>query len=141
MLDKIINFTKSELMELSDEIVSPVLNNETYALNLDVKLKAMADVISDARSKIKYKVKEEVSEIKSVYGVAVSLRNGYAVLDFSKDKEYALLEQQLKERKELLTQAFKLHEKGQVLMDENSEQIPVVPVKSYTEDSIVYSIK
>ncbi len=140
MLEKIERLEKIELVRFADSIIEGVLEGKEYAIKVDVKLKALEEVAKDARGKIKHLVKKEASELDSIFGVPVSIRNGYATLNFSEDEEYARLEKALKERKELLTQAFKMKEKGQELVVDG-EQVPVVSVKNYTEDSIVYSFK
>jgi len=73
-----------------------------------------------------------------LFGCKVSKRNGYAILDFEQDAEYAMLKKQLDERKALLTQSFKtVHN----VITDNGEVVPKLPVKSYTSDSIIYTFK
>jgi len=129
-------------LEISDMLSAPVLNNEISALEQDVKLKALEESIGDARSKIKPKVIEGAIGVKSCLGVEVSSRKGSQTLNYSEDKEWARLEKQKKDREELLKQAWEMRQSdpdSQLVV--SSEEIPVVGVRSYTADSIIYKFK
>lgn len=139
MLERIERLEKAYLAEVSDSLVNRVIEGYESALKVDVKLNCLGEIVKDARAKIKSQVKREAETESTVLGVGIKVRNGYANLNYSEDEEYARLEKQLKDRKELLSQSFKMHEKGQELVVDG-EQIPVVSVKSYTDDSIIYSL-
>jgi hypothetical protein len=71
----------------------------------------------------------------ALYGSKITIRNGYDVLDYTKDPIYSELQEKLKERQELLKMAHK--HKGQYF-DGDGIEVPKVPVKSATSDSIIY---
>jgi hypothetical protein len=106
---------------------------------MDCKLKFAEESIKASREKIKaYVLKKEIGSIHELFGCKVSKRNGYAILDFEQDAEYAMLKKQLDERKALLSQSFKtVHN----VVTEQGEVVPKLPVKSYTSDSISYTFK
>jgi len=125
--------------EISENLIESFKNSELDALEMDCKLKFAEESIKVAREKIKpYVLKKEIGSTHELFGCKVSKRNGYAILDFEQDAEYAMLKKQLDERKSLLSQSFKtVHN----VVTEDGEVVPKLPVKSYTSDSISYTFK
>ena len=125
--------------EVSENLIQAFKNSDLEALEMDCKLKFAEESIKSAREKIKpYVMKKEIGSTHELFGCKVSKRNGYAILDFEQDSEYAMLKKQLDERKALLSQSFKtVHN----VVTEDGEVVPKLPVKSYTSDSISYTFK
>jgi len=125
--------------EVSENLIELFKNGEFEALEMDCKLKFAEESIKVAREKIKpWVMKKEIGSTHELFGCKVSKRNGYAILDFEQDAEYAMLKKQLDERKALLSQSFKtVHN----VVTDNGEVVPKLPVKSYTSDSISYTFK
>ncbi len=130
---------KVGIEEVSENLIELFKNGELEALEMDFKLKFAEEYIKVAREKIKpWVMKKEIGSTHELFGCKVSKRNGYAILDFEQDAEYAMLKKQLDERKALLTQSFKtVHN----VITEDGEVVPKLPVKSYTSDSISYTFK
>jgi hypothetical protein len=130
---------KVGIEEVSENLIELFKNGELEALEMDCKLKFAEESIKVAREKIKpYVMKKEIGSTHELFGCKVSKRNGYAILDFEQDAEYAMLKKQLDERKALLSQSFKtVHN----VVTDNGEVVPKLPVKSYTSDSISYTFK
>ena len=130
---------KVGIEEVSENLIELFKNGELEALEMDCKLKFAEESIKVAREKIKpYVLKKEIGSTHELFGCKVSKRNGYAILDFEQDAEYAMLKKQLDERKSLLSQSFKtVHN----VVTEDGEVVPKLPVKSYTSDSISYTFK
>jgi hypothetical protein len=125
--------------EVSENLIEAFKNGELDAIEMDCKLKFAEESIKVSREKIKpYVMKKEIGSTHELFGCKVSKRNGYAILDFEQDAEYAMLKKQLDERKALLSQSFKtVHS----VVTEDGEVVPKLPVKSYTSDSISYTFK
>ena len=134
-----VNLDRVGIEEVSENLIELFKNGELEALEMDCKLKFAEESIKVAREKIKpYVMKKEIGSTHELFGCKVSKRNGYAILDFEQDAEYAMLKKQLDERKALLTQSFKtVHN----VITEDGEVVPKLPVKSYTSDSISYTFK
>jgi hypothetical protein len=134
-----ISLDKVGIEEVSENLIELFKNGELEALEMDCKLKFAEESIKVAREKIKpYVMKKEIGSTHELFGCKVSKRNGYAILDFEQDAEYAMLKRQLDERKALLSQSFKtVHS----VVTDNGEVVPKLPVKSYTSDSISYTFK
>jgi hypothetical protein len=134
-----VNLDRVGIEEVSENLIELFKNGELEALEMDCKLKFAEESIKVAREKIKpYVMKKEIGSTHELFGCKVSKRNGYAILDFEQDAEYAMLKKQLDERKALLSQSFKtVHN----VVTDNGEVVPKLPVKSYTSDSISYTFK
>lgn len=134
-----VSLDRVGIEEVSENLIEAFKNGELDALEMDCKLKFAEESIKVAREKIKpYVMKKEIGSTHELFGCKVSKRNGYAILDFEQDAEYAILKKQLDERKALLSQSFKtVHN----VVTDNGEVVPKLPVKSYTSDSISYTFK
>jgi hypothetical protein len=134
-----VNLDRVGIEEVSENLIEAFKNGELDALEMDCKLKFAEESIKASREKIKpYVLKKEIGSSHLLFGCKVSKRNGYAILDFEQDEEYAFLKKQLDERKALLTQAYKtVHN----VVTEQGEIVRKLPVKSYTSDSISYTLK
>ena len=144
MIERFVGvITLEHKMEISEALTGPVFNNEVDALDHDVKLKALEDSIDDARKKIKSKVIEAAEGRKSSLGVGFTItKGGTASLNYSDDPAWVKLESMKKDREKLLKQAFEMHQKdpeSQLVVD--SEEIPVVTVKSYSSESVRYKFE
>lgn len=71
----------------------------------------------------------------ALYNSSITVRNGYDILDYEKDPIYAGLQDQLKQRQELLKTAYK---SKLPIYDSEGIEVPKVPVKKATGDSIIY---
>ncbi len=139
-LFEINTFNKGTIQTMIDNICENVTNGYEDANVLDLKLKAIEDIVKGSRENLKGKILEYYTtnkDVNKLMGVDISIRNGYETLDYSKDVEYAELEEKLKARKELLTTAYKMKMKDQELVVDG-ELVPLVPVKSVVNDSVVY---
>jgi hypothetical protein len=134
-----VNLDRVGIEEVSENLIEAFKNGELDALEMDCKLKFAEETIKASREKIKpYVMKKEIGASHLLFGCKVSKRNGYAILDFEQDEEYAFLKKQMDERKALLTQAYKtVHN----VVTEQGEIVRKLPVKSYTSDSISYTFK
>jgi hypothetical protein len=134
-----VSLDRVGIEEVSENLIEAFKNGELDALEMDCKLKFAEESIKVSREKIKaYVLKKEIVSTHELFGCKVSKRNGYAILDFEQDAEYAMLKKQLDERKALLSQSFKtVHN----VITEDGEVVPKLPVKSYTSDSISYTFK
>jgi len=134
-----VSLDRVGIEEVSENLIEAFKNGELDALEMDCKLKFAEESIKASREKIKpYVMKKEIGSSHQLFGCKVSKRNGYAILDFEQDEEYAFLKKQIDERKALLTQSFKtVHN----VVTEQGEIVRKLPVKSYTSDSISYTFK
>jgi len=103
-----------------------------------------AKVIKDIAEGIMEVAKPLIENLESVdlpqnlSGVELSERSGWDNLDYDSDPVYKALKEQLKEREGLLKSAYN-HSRsfGLVMVDENGEALPIVPVKSVTKSALI----
>jgi hypothetical protein len=130
------DLTKTQIEITAEGITSAVFEGFEDALELDLKLKFMEETIKAARAKIDSTVRGICETTPEKFGVKISIRSGYTIYDYEKDKEYSVLKAKLKEREELLKEAAK---SKNILVTAEGEQVEKPPVKSYTKDSFSYT--
>lgn len=134
-----MELSKSTIEVQADNIIANVIDGFDSALELDVKLKYVEETIKLARGKIKENVQKESDKgVNSYQGCTVSKKKGSYRLDYSKDKVYSDIEKELEERKKLLDQAYN---STAILVINDGEIVPKVPVKTWVADSISYTFK
>jgi hypothetical protein len=127
--------SKSNITAISNKIVTELETKS--ALEVDLQLKFIEEIVKDARGKINPYVLKAVSSNTEINGCKIAYKNGYAQLDYEQDSEYLSLKNALSRRKEWLDLSFKSSE--EIVVD--SEIVPKVGVKSYTKDSVTYAFK
>lgn len=136
--------SKSELTHKANTLAGFVLDGHVDPLDMDIRLKAMSEIIDITRKIIKPNLisKVERDNTKELQGCKISLRNGSCILDYEKDHEYEMIKAKLSLRKELLDMSYNMKLKGlQSFNPETGEIIISVPVKSYSDSSISYTFK
>ena len=81
----------------------------------------------------------EFNKGEKYYGVVWEIRSGKTTYDFEKDNEYKSLNDQLKNRRKLLTAACKSAQNNIGTFNADSgEEITIVPIKSIARDTLVF---
>ena len=138
------DLSKADFNLKANQLAALVEDGFIDALDMDIRLKAMIEVIEIARKTIKplLVAKVERDGTKDLYGCKIALKNGNKLLDYCSDGEYNSIKERLAQRKELLDMAYSIGLKGiQSTHPETGEIIKIIPVKSYGEDSISYTFK
>lgn len=90
--------TKSDLKAKASEITAPVHDGEMYALDLDIQLKGIEEVVAAARKSIREAVISEAGRYarhdSRKAGVRFEVRNGAVQYDYGADPVYASLKAQ-----------------------------------------------
>ena len=139
-----VDYSKSTLDSIAKELSDLVKDGHLYALETDVKLKAMQEVIERVRKEIRPNVLNEITRngTKEFNGVAVKENSGRTTLDYDSDAEYSILKSRLSARKEILDAAYKASQKGiMVFYDKDSAEVFAPEVKSVGENSVSYTFK
>lgn len=143
-LPELAEITKSVILDKAEQIVSIVVSENASAIEMDVRLKAMEEVIDIARKKIKPMVLSEMGANKSidVAGTKISQMAGRVLYDYESDSAYKTIKEKLDKRKALLDMAIKATQSGVSCFDEESGEVVISPiVKSTSEDTIKYEFK
>lgn len=123
-------------------IVAAVKEGDVDALKAYASFKGIANTLKDATPELEKEAMVEADKYGgktfSANGVEFTFRNGSQTLDYGKDPVWLEIKTQLDARQELLKVAFK--QKG-AFYDEEGIEIPKVPVKTFTKDSLSVSFK
>lgn len=132
--------TKSDLKAKALEITAPVHEGYASALDTDIQLKAVQEVVIAARTSIADAVKAEAAlyakNDSRKAGVRFEVRNGAVQHDYEADPVYASLKAQMEARKKLLDAALK----SETIADENGAVVPRVSVKKTNDSYIQYTM-
>lgn len=136
--------SKAELTHKANSLAGFVLDGHIDPLDMDIRLKAMSEIIDMTRKVIKPNLiaKVERDNTKELQGCKIALKNGNITLDYNFDSEYVMLKEALAARKELLDMAYDMSLKGlQSFHPETGEVTTVVPVKTFGDMVISYTFK
>ena len=131
------DFSKKDAKKQGLELARNILDNgNVNPLEVMATLVRLSEVINTFQTELKANL--DLPEELKLNGVHFKSRQGYAVLDYSKDGMVDHYEKLLKQRKDLIKSASKA---GEPVTDPNTgEEINPVPVKNYTKDSIVITL-
>lgn len=122
-------------------IVAAVKEGEIDPLKAYASFKGIGNTVKDATPELEKEAMIEADKYGKTFshgGVEFAFRNGSQTLDYGKDPVWLEIKTQLDARQELLKVAFK--QKG-AFYDEEGIEIPKVPVKTFTKDSLSVSFK
>jgi hypothetical protein len=136
------DYKKETIQAESMQVVQRVKDGEISALNAHLMAKAlvkMADVIVDQTKAETIKEAATYGKDQStLFGASFQVANSPNTYDFESDTVYAELNEQLKKRRELLSQSLKTTAD---MVDINGEVIPKVPVKSHGGETLKVTFK
>ena len=140
-IEKILSDIK--LTDISKELINKTAINLTLnvqegfedAIDLDVKLKFIEEIIKSSRELINSQVIKEAEEVKDRLGIKIQVKRGYPKYNFKEDVHYLELLQKAEQREQLLKEAVKTSHQ---ILTEDGEIVPKCPVISYTKDSVSY---
>jgi len=127
--------------EIVKDIVRDVEDRNLKGLAAYARLKSVEKIIKEGLESVYEQALKEADEqgekTFKLHGFYFEKRNGRATYSFKHIPDYVEAESFLKEMKAKYTNSFKLAEKGQSLIDEDTgEQVPVARVQ-YSKDSII----
>lgn len=135
---------KKTISSLAAGLVESVENGNIDPLEIHLKAKAIKYAMDEVIKKTDEIVLDEAKKHgKSFerFGAMVILKEGADTCDYTQDDEYQRIDAMLKDRKEKLSLAYKMAQKGQIMVDsETGEQIPVMPAKP-TKPTITIQFK
>lgn len=130
-INKIASLSKKEITKQAEEQINLIINegfqDPLEALVLIKRIKDYVDLVEKGIRK-NYDLKESVE----LFGAKVSKVSGRKMVQYKEDQVYETLEQDLKNRKDLLDLALKSNKQ---IFDDEGVEIPKVSVK-YASDSI-----
>lgn len=122
-------------------IVASVKEGLFDPLRVYASINGIKKSIEDVKPELEKHAMEEADKFGKSFskaGVEFSIRNGSQTLDYEADEVYKERKESLKAREEMLKMAFKSKE---TFFDGEGVEVPKVPVKSFTKDSLVVKFK
>jgi hypothetical protein len=142
---KLPTFSETALTALADNICTDIETGLGKALNAYIQAKALDELSKKIIDRIKSLAIDEAENYSkaesTLNGASFTLSSTPVNLDFEADDEYRQLNEALKKRRAELTDAYKGSLKGQVIVNDQGEAVPVVPVKKESETTIKISFK
>lgn len=136
------NITKAEIIAQAQAIIDKVIVGELDPLKVHVYAKAMKEaweLIASETQGYALDEAEKYGKEGKVFGASFRLSSTGDRYDYEADQTYRDLKEKLKQREELLKQAVK--SRVVLVDDETGEQIPKVPVKSSSKQTLNVSFK
>ena len=129
---------RNEISQLVQDVVD---GNESAAKAWSI-LKEIDSLIKAGLSEIEPIAMDEAREFNTKekhYGGYWIIGSTQTILDYSQDEYYSEYDQKAKERKKMLTNAWKAHHQGSGFFDSNTgEEIPILPVKTPSKEMLIY---
>jgi len=135
--------TKQTVKDKIKAVEIGLLNGTIEPKAAYIQAKVVKDIADGIMEQAKHLIKDTDTSLlpDNLKGIELSIRNGREILDYEKDSIYSDLIAKLKEREGLLKSAYQHNQKVQgVITDESGEVIPVVPVKSFSKNSLIIDL-
>lgn len=142
LLNKIMTENKKGIQSFAAQNAASILDEgNTNIIQEYIKARRLQEYLDNYISGLKKAVKSQVSQNgnKVIEGDnEVSIVAGRTHIDYELDTFYADLKKKLEARK---LQLDMVHKTGQTAYDSDGCEIPVLPTKSYSEDSLMLKMK
>lgn len=132
------------IREQISQLIQDVMDGNESAAKAYSMLKDIASVTESGTKVILDAALQEAREFNKgevYYGGVWEVRNTATYLDFSKDDIFTNLNQSALARKKDLNQAWKAKQDGKFFATEDGEEIPVLPVKTPSKETLIYKPK
>jgi hypothetical protein len=126
------NISKADISEFIESVTSEVIDGNISPLSVHVRCKALIKALEGIIENTQDIAIDEAYHFKgafSIEGANVVLREGHGMPDFTQDEVCNNLAVQLKQRQELLKQAFRMNGKAVIVDPDTGEIVPVLPMK------------
>lgn len=139
--------TKSHIAEISDKIISNVMDGNEDALKAYIKAKGLSELASSIVDGLKdeaIKEAEKYSDSETVFGCKVQVKNTPTTYDFSHNDEWALLNSRLdsikREMKQIEQKMLDAMKYAEVVDDRTGEVIPPAQIKKAGSQTLAITI-
>jgi hypothetical protein len=122
-------------------MIQSVIDGEVSACEVHAKLKDLKELIDNGLTEIEEAVRQEAltfNKDESYWGGKWQFRTTASTLDYTLDKEYSDLNAMASERKKLLNKAWKGSCEGQIILTQEGEEVPIMPIKKPGKEIVVF---
>ena len=138
------NVGKEDIAIYAANMISLVEEGEVNPLEFHIKAKALSKALADVIAKTEELTREEAMKYSQkqfeAFGATIQLKEGADTPDLDIDPILRELKAKVKDREELLKQAYKMKGKGEIVDHSTGEFVPALPPKP-TKSSIAITFK
>jgi hypothetical protein len=138
------NVGKEDIAIYAANMISLVEEGEVNPLEFHIKAKALSKALADVIAKTEELTREEAMKYSQkqfeAFGATIQLKEGADTPDLDIDPILRELKYKVKDREELLKQAYKMKGKGEIVDPSTGEFVPALPPKP-TKSSIAITFK
>jgi len=138
------NVGKEDIAIYAANMISLVEDGEVNPLEFHIKAKALSKALADVIAKTEELTREEAMKYSQkqfeAFGATIQLKEGADTPDLDIDPILRELKAKVKDREELLKQAYKMKGKGEIVDPSTGEFAPALPPKP-TKSSIAITFK
>jgi hypothetical protein len=138
------NVGKEDIATYAANMISLVEDGEVNPLEFHIKAKALSKALAEVIAKTEELTREEAMTYSQkqfeAFGATIQLKEGADTPDMDIDPILRELKAKVKDREELLKQAYKMKGKGEIVDPSTGEFVPALPPKP-TKSSIAITFK
>ena len=138
-----VDISKADIADIAAGLILRIEEGEVNPIVAHVRLKAVVKALEQALKATEQTVRDEAEKhgkTFSAFGAEIQLKDGALTPDYTQDKVWQDLDEQLTYREELLKMAFRNAGKMTVIDEATGEVVPVCPSKG-TKPSIAVTFK
>jgi len=137
------DISKQDIADIAANLILRIEEGEVNPIAAHVRLKAVVKALEQVLKATEQTVRDEAEKhgkTFSAFGAEIQLKDGALTPDYTQDKVWQDLDEQLTYREELLKMAFRNAGKMTVIDEATGEVVPVCPAKG-TKPSIAVTFK
>ena len=137
------DISKADIADIAANLIHRIEEGEVNPIAAHVRLKAVVKALEQVLKATEQTVRDEAEKhgkTFSAFGAEIQLKDGALTPDYTQDKVWQDLDEQLTYREELLKMAFRNAGKMTVIDEATGEVVPVCPAKG-TKPSIAVTFK
>ena len=138
-----VDISKADIADIAAGLILRIEDGEVNPIAAHVRLKAVVKALEQVLKATEQTVRDEAEKhgkTFSAFGAEIQLKDGALTPDYTQDKVWQDLDEQLTYREELLKMAFRNAGKMTVIDEATGEVVPVCPSKG-TKPSIAVTFK
>ena len=138
-----VDISKADIADIAAGLILRIEEGEVNPIAAHVRLKAVVKALEQVLKATEQTVRDEAEKhgkTFSAFGAEIQLKDGALTPDYTQDKVWQDLDEQLTYREELLKTAFRNAGKMTVIDEATGEVVPVCPSKG-TKPSIAVTFK
>jgi hypothetical protein len=137
------DISKADIADIASNLIARIEDGEVNPIAAHVRLKAVVKALEQVLKATEQTVWDEAEKngkTFSAFGAEIQLKEGALTPDYTQDKVWLDLDEQISYREDILKVAFKNAGKTTVIDESTGEVVPVVPPRG-TKPSIAVTFR